>query len=247
MTKIALLGDKSDDVIAHRAIPVALQLAANELNVDCVVEWLHSSEIELSGLSDYHGFWCVPASPYQNPQKVIAAIRHARESGSAFIGTCGGYQHAVLEYAQNVLGFTNADSAEDNPDTTMPLINAMFCALREKPGKIRLTNPSLVYSFYQTELIEEQYNCGFGVNKTYLSLFDNSELKFTGHDEDDDPRAFEISSHAFFIGTAFQPERSALSNMIHPLIKGFLAAASHSGKVPSQARLSRRCKQSILA
>jgi len=229
MTKVALLGDKSDDVIAHRAIPLALQLAAEVLNIDCHVEWLHSTEIELSSLSDYQGFWCVPNSPYQNPHKVIAAIRYARETGSAFIGTCGGYQHAVLEYAQNVLGFTEADSAEDNPDTTMPLINAMFCSLRERPGKIVLTNPSHLHSLYQSEVVKEQYNCGFGVNKSYLSLFENPELRFTGHDPENDPRAFELGSHRFYIGTAFQPERSALSEVIHPLIKGFLVAASQSG------------------
>jgi len=215
MTKIALLGDPSDDVIAHRAIPVAIELAAKKLAIDCRAEWIHSTDIELSSLSRYQGFWCVPNSPYQNPVKIIAAIRHARESNTAFIGTCGGYQHSVLEFAQNVLGHTDAGNAEDSPDTDMPLINAMFCALREKPAKIKLTNPSHIHSLYKTELIEEQYNCGFGVNKEYLPLFENSQLTFTGFDADNDPRAFELSGHRFFIGTAFQPERSALQNVVH--------------------------------
>ena len=227
MTTIALLGDPSDDVIAHRAIPIALQLAADKLSVNCRTEWIHSEDIELSSLSNYQGFWCVPNSPYQNPLKTIAAIRHARESDTAFIGTCGGYQHAVLEFAQNVLGHSDADNAEDNPDNSMPLINAMFCALREKAADIKLTNPSQIQSFYQTDLINEQYNCGFGVNRDYLPLFEDSQLKFTGFDAEDDPRAFELNDRRFFIGTAFQPERSALQNKVHPLIKGFLAAASH--------------------
>ena len=228
MTKIALLGDRSDDVIAHRAIPIALQLAAEKLSISCSSEWIHSTEIELSSLADYQGFWCVPNSPYRNPAKIIAAIRHARESNSAFIGTCGGYQHAVLEFAQNVLGHSDADNAEDNPDTNMPLINAMFCSLREKPGQIKLNTVSRIYSLYKTDLIEEQYNCGFGVNKEYLSLFEGSQLKFTGFDADNDPRAFELKDHRFFIGTAFQPERSALQDLVHPLVEGFLTAASQS-------------------
>ena len=228
MTTIALLGDPSDEVIAHRAIPVAIQLAAQKLCINCRAEWIHSTEIELSSLSNYQGFWCVPNSPYQSPTKILAAIRHARESNTAFIGTCGGYQHAVLEFAQNVLGHSEADNVEDNPDTNMPIINAMFCALREKPGQIKLYSPSRIQSLYKTELIEEQYNCGFGVNEEYLSLFEDSQLKFTGFDADNDPRAFELIDHHFFIGTAFQPERTALQNLVHPLVEGFLTAASQA-------------------
>jgi len=230
MTTIALLGDRCDDVIAHRAIPIALQLTAEKLSIDCQAEWIHSKDIELSSLLRYQGFWCVPNSPYQDPANIIAAIRYARESNSAFLGTCGGYQHAVLEFAQNILGHSDADSAEDNPQTNMPLINAMFCALREKPANIKLTNPSRLFSFYKTEMVNEQYNCGFGVNKDYLPLFENSQLQFTGFDASDDPRAFELSDHNFFIGTAFQPERSALINEVHPLIEGFLTTASQSSQ-----------------
>ena len=228
MTKIALLGDPSGDVIAHRAIPVALQLTAEKLSIDCQSEWIHSTDIELSNLSTYSGFWCVPNSPYRDPAKIIAAIRYARETDTAFLGTCGGYQHAVLEFAQNFLGHKDAGNLEDNPDTVMPLINAMFCALREKPANIKLTSGSRLHSFYQSGLINEQYNCGFGVNRDYLSLFENSSLTFTGFDADDDPRAFELQDHRFFIGTAFQPERSALQNEVHPLIEGFLTTAAQS-------------------
>ena len=110
----------------------------------------------------------------------------------------------------------------------MPLINAMFCSLREKPGQIKLNTVSHIYSLYKSDLIEEQYNCGFGVNKEYLSLFEGSQLKFTGFDADNDPRAFELKDHRFFIGTAFQPERSALQDLVHPLVEGFLTAASQS-------------------
>ena len=53
MTTIALLGDQSDDVIAHRAIPVAIKLAAEKLLIDCQAVWIHSTEIELSSLSNY--------------------------------------------------------------------------------------------------------------------------------------------------------------------------------------------------
>jgi CTP synthase (UTP-ammonia lyase) len=39
----------------------------------------------------------------------LAAIRHARERRLPFLGTCAGFQHAVVEYARNVLGWLDAD------------------------------------------------------------------------------------------------------------------------------------------
>ena len=226
MIKVALIGDRSDEVIAHRAIPKALQLAADKLNIDCNAEWIHSTQTDPNDLANYHGIWCVPNSPYQDQEKVIASIRYARESGTAFIGTCGGFQHAVIEYAHNVLGNSDANSIEDNPQTKMPLVNAMFCTMREKPGKIRLTESSQIQSIYRQTIIEEQYNCGFGINADYLSMFDNTDLKFTGHSIDtesvNDPRALELGNHPFFIATAFQPERSALEGKAHLLIENFL-------------------------
>lgn len=229
--KIALLGDQSDEVIAHRAIPPALQLAARQLSVECSSEWIHTTKINQSNLSQFDGMWCVPASPYADPQQMVEAIQYARENKLPLIGTCGGYQHAVMEFAQNVLGHNDAGNTEDNPNTSMPLINAMFCSLREKPGQIRFKKPSRLHSIYQNDLVEEQYNCGFGVNKEYLHLFDDSDLFFTGFDNDHDPRAFELNNHPFFIGTAYQPERSALKKQNHPLITSFVKAAFEHSSV----------------
>jgi CTP synthase len=58
-----------------------------------------------------------------------------------------------------------------------------------------------------------------------VNIFGNSNLRFSGHDDNGDPRICEITAHRFFIGTAFQPERSALKQTVHPLITAFLAAA----------------------
>lgn len=235
MIKIALIGDRSDEVIAHRAIPKALQLVADKHNTEHRADWIHSTDIHLNNLSSYQGIWCVPASPYRDADKVINAIHLARESNTAFIGTCGGYQHAAIEFARNVLGYRDASSVEDNPETTMPLINAMFCEMREKPGQIRLAESSQIEAIYNQSLITEQYNCGFGINTDYLSIFENTDMKFTAWSMDsinnnkDDPRALELTGHRFYMATAFQPERSALTSEVHPLIESFFTAASQSG------------------
>jgi len=64
----------------------------------------------------FDGFWCVPASPYRDIDGALRAIRFAREQRRPFLGTCGGFQHAVLEYARNVLGWADAEHGELAPN-----------------------------------------------------------------------------------------------------------------------------------
>jgi CTP synthase (UTP-ammonia lyase) len=116
--RVALVGDYDPSVPAHQAIPIALQLAADHHHVAIKWDWLHTSQIEDAGraLRSHDGIWCIPASPYANTQGALEAIRFAREHGTPFLGTCGGFQHTLLEYARNVTGLTGADHAEMNPD-----------------------------------------------------------------------------------------------------------------------------------
>ncbi len=77
MPRIALLGDFSETVVAHRAIPLALQRAAEELQSNVAGEWVHTSEVTNAerDLADFDALWIVPASPYQNMVGVLDAIR----------------------------------------------------------------------------------------------------------------------------------------------------------------------------
>src|SRR5262249_30631581 len=130
--RIGLIGDYNAEVTAHRAIPLALDLAAAAIG-DCRVHsiWLptqtltHDSGAKLSALN---GLWCVPASPYASMNGALQAIHFARIRRIPFLGTCGGFQHALIEYARNVLEWHEADHAESNPDASMPLISGLSCS-----------------------------------------------------------------------------------------------------------------------
>ena len=119
--KIGLIGDYSPQVTAHVAIPKALQLAAAEAKCEIEETWLATEDVfeNRQQFSNYDGLWCVPASPCKSMDGALTAIKFAREQGVPFMGTCGGFQHAVIEYVRNVLGFAKADHAESNPETTM--------------------------------------------------------------------------------------------------------------------------------
>ena len=226
--RIALIGDFDAVVTAHQAIPLALQCNSEAIGRCVEHAWIATDAVEAADLKQFDGIWCVPASPYRDFNGAIAAINTARVHDIAFLGTCGGYQHAVLEYARNVLGFAFADNTEINPAAVMPLISELTCRLVEESDAIQLYSPSKLFSIYQAKHIVEKYHCSFGVNPQYLPLFEDADLKFTGLDNLGEPRAFELLGHRFFIGTAYQPERSALIGETHPLIEAFLAAAGES-------------------
>jgi CTP synthase (UTP-ammonia lyase) len=226
---VALVGDYDPTVTAHVAIPKALAIAGGANDVDVTGEWIGTdtlSGIAAQRLAPFDAIWCVPASPYASMAGALDSIQFARESQLPFLGTCGGYQHAVLEFAQNVLGLGEADNAEVNPGTTLPLIAAMSCALVEQTGAIRFLADSLLHTLHGVDEVVEGYHCSYGVNPQYLPLFDATDLRFTGFDTDGEPRCFELRHHPFFLGTAYQPERWALRGDGHPLIDAFVKAAA---------------------
>lgn len=240
--KIGLIGDYSPSVTAHIAIPKALQLAANVIKCGVKETWLATEEIlgNIERLSDFDALWCVPASPYKNMDGALAAIKFAREKSVPFLGTCGGFQHAVIEYARNVLGFAKADHLESTPNAEMPVMTQLSCSLVGAEGTIKFQENSRIRQIYGASETTEQYHCSFGFNQEYLFLFEKDEMEITGADANSEPRVIELDTHPFFIATLFQPERAALSGKTHPLVSAFVEAAksfhNRAGKSPTNYR-----------
>jgi CTP synthase (UTP-ammonia lyase) len=226
--RIALVGDYDPAVPAHQAIPEALRLSGERLGVRVDPVWTHTLALgpDAAQVSDCAGVWCVPASPYADTDGALAAIRFARESGRPFLGTCGGFQHALLEYACNVLGRGEADHAETSPDAALPLIARLACSLVEQRGTVRFSEGSRLRAIYGADHAEEAYRCSYGLNPAYEALFHGSALQVAARDEAGEVRAVVLAGHRFFIATLFQPERAALRGSEHPLITAFVAAAA---------------------
>jgi CTP synthase (UTP-ammonia lyase) len=226
--RIGLVGDYDPTVIAHRAIPEALALAGKHLGRALEVTWVPTAELGPDVPAQLAGFaaiWCVPASPYANTDGALAAIRFARESGRPFLGTCGGFQHALLEYARQVLGHRHADHAETHPEAGMPLIARLSCSLVEKSGRIVFQEGSRLRAIYGAPEAEESYHCNYGLNPAYEGLLKGGALRVSGRDQAGEVRAVELDEHPFFLATLFQPERAALRGRAHPLVNAYAAAA----------------------
>ncbi len=89
-------------------------------------------------MPEFSGIWVVPASPYANMPGVLESIRWARENGRPFLGTCGGFQHALIEFGRNVAGLAGADHAETAPEAKLLLVTRLACSLVGKSGAVRL-------------------------------------------------------------------------------------------------------------
>ncbi|MEO7325867.1 MAG: hypothetical protein ABIW82_13665 [Dokdonella sp.] len=223
--RIGLVGDRDDDVVAHHAIPLALGLAAAACEVDVDVAWIGTDAVgNASDLSRLDGIWCVPGSPYRNVDGALAAIRHAREHAIPFMGTCGGFQHAVIEYARNVLGWSDAEHAETSPDAARAVIVPLSCALVEVRDAVNLMAGSRIAVAYATDRIEEAYHCRYGLAADFRAAISAGPLRITAMDDQDDARAIELNDHPFFVATLFQHERVALVGACPPLARAFVAA-----------------------
>ncbi|ELY5826246.1 CTP synthase [Cronobacter turicensis] len=223
--RIALVGDYNAATVAHQAIPLAIDDAAAVLELTADYDWLATKDIKSpEDLVGYDAIWVVPGSPYENEDGAFIAIRYARENAIPFLGTCGGFQHAVIEYARNVLGWSDANHGETVQSGRL-VITPLSCSLVEQTGEVELRPHTLIARAYGRDEIVEAYHCNFGVASAFVEALNAEALKVTGWDNDGDMRAIELTTHPFFVATLFQHERGALEGRPVPLAREFLRAA----------------------
>lgn len=219
---IALVGDRDPDITAHRAIETCCALTS-----DINARWVSTPEAAQDP-PEADGIWCVPGGPYADTSGAFAAITRARVTGTPFLGTCAGYQHAIIEFARNVMGDITATSAELEPDADRPLIAALPCALREVTDGVTAAPGSRLEAIWGSGRHEPEYNCGFGLDPKRESELHDAGLKACAHGPAGEPRAVELSEHPFFVGVAFQPERDALEGRLHPIVSAFFSAVTQN-------------------
>lgn len=222
---IGLIGDRSDSVLAHQAIPLALENAAETLGIAAAYEWVPTERIKsASRVAAFDGLWCVPGSPYRSMEGALIAIRCAREGRIPFLGTCGGFQHAIVEYARNVLGWQDAAHAESDSASSLAVIAPLSCGILEGSGSVQLLAGTRIAAAYASDEATEEYLCSYGVNPDFRASLVGGPLREAARDDTGDLRGVELDGHPFFVATLFQPERAALRSKPAPLVTAFLRA-----------------------
>ena len=167
----------------------------------------------------------MPGSPYADMDAALAAIRFTREHNVPFLGTCGGCQHAIIEFARSVLGLTGADHEETNPTAPTLVVTRLARSLVGRKQTLRVRPGSHLHAAVGLRTTEG-YHCKYGPSLAHPEIYRDRALRVTATDERGQPRAFELGTHPWFVATLFQPELTALSGKLHPLIAAFFRAAA---------------------
>lgn len=219
--RIALVGDRSPTVRSHTRLPLILDALREREGLPLDAYWIRTDEV--GDLGGFDGVWILPGSPYRSEQGAITAARTARENGIPLLGTCAGFQHALLEFARAVCGLT-VNHAENDPDAPNPLIRRLACSLAGHEAAVRLGPGSLAERIIGADRTVERYFCSYGPDPAYLATLEEHGLRFTGHDDQGEARVAELPGHPFYLVTLFQPELA--ERQPHPLVRAFAAAAS---------------------
>lgn len=194
------------------------------------MHWIASDSVcdpDIS-LDIYDGVLLAPGGPYLDMDGALAAVRHAREHGIPFVGACSGFQHAIIEFARNVLGRQEASHAEIDPNAADQVITPLACSLVGRTEQVQIVTGTVAHSLYDTTTALERFHCKYGLSGKHEPLLDAHGLRVSGRDTEGTARIAELKDHPFFLITLFVPQMRSSSQSPHPLIRGFVAAASAS-------------------
>lgn len=230
---IAIVGDYNSSYEAHTATSDAIGHCSAALGLSIDHHWLDTEELTKSDgikrLAAFSGIWVAPAgnNPYKSMEGVLSAIRRAREHQIPLLGTCGGFQHIILEYARNVLGLADAQHEGTDPDASCLFISRLACSLVGRNKTVTLHAGSMVARLYGRTSSQEHYLCSFGVNPDCVDTLSSGTLRIVGSDDEGTVRVVELAEHPFFVGTLFVPQLTSTSSSPHPLVLGFIRACMH--------------------
>ncbi|KAF8871124.1 CTP synthase N-terminus-domain-containing protein [Infundibulicybe gibba] len=264
---IALVGKYTDLKDSYMSVTKALEHSAFRVHRKLIVQWVESSDLEPetqeSNAARYHDAWravvgangiLVPGGFGQRgTEGMLMAIKYAREQGIPFLGICLGFQLAVIEWARNVLGLSQATSTEFAPETTQPLIIFMpEISKTHMGGTMRLGLRPTVFE-PETETwskarvlyggagkIWERHRHRYEVNPEYVERLRASGLVFAGKDEKGERmQILELPNHPFFMGFQAHPEFCTRPLNPSPPFLGFIAAASGAQVFEEQLEFQR--------
>ena len=238
---IGLVG-KYDLQDAYKSIRESLNLAGIYNDVKVKLHFINSEEITrenvASKLEGMAGIVICPGFGQRGIEGKIIAAEYTRTHDIPTFGICLGMQMMVIEFARNVLGYKDANSAEMDEKTPHNVIDIMEeqKSITEKGGTMRLgayecelIKGSRTWEAYDEEtLIRERHRHRYEFNNQYQEEFENHGMKCVGIN----PAAnlveiVEIPDKKWYIGTQFHPEYSSTVLNPHPLFMSFIKACIH--------------------
>lgn len=238
--KVALVGKYVELQDAYISLVEALSHAGYGQDTEIDIKWVDSEYLTAGNveelLGDVSGILVPGGFGDRGIDGKVEAITFARERKIPFIGISLGMQLATIEYARNVVGLTDADSAEFNDKAQHQIVHLLNKenATEDLGGTMRLglypcklTEQSKASAAYNDEeIIYERHRHRFEFNNEYRSQLEEAGMIFSGMSPNGEfAEIIELADHPFFIGCQFHPEFISRPNRPQPLINAFVVAA----------------------
>lgn len=237
---VACVGKYTSNGDSYKSINEALIHAGIPNDCEVKVRWIESDSLE-GGLNPQEfldgadALLVAPGFGSRGLEGKIEAIRYARENKLPFLGICLGLQMAVIEYARNVCGLTDANSEEMNPNPTYPVIHLLpeqkdvtdkGATMRLGSYPCNLVGGSIAAKLYGTNKITERHRHRYEVNNDFREKLNEHGMVISGVSPDYRlVEMIEVPDHPFFLATQAHPEFKSRPNRPHPLFRGLVEAA----------------------
>ena len=234
--KIAILGKYFGLPDSYLSVVESLKHSCLQNNVKLDLHWIDADNFELDSLADMDGVIVPGGFGYRGIEGKISAIQYIRENKIPFLGICLGLQCAVIEFARNVCGISDANSSEFSQNTKNYVIDLLpnqdldkddvgaSMRLGTYPCKI---NPDTIASkIYNDEVIYERHRHRYEVNNKYRDKLIENGLIIGGVSPDNNlVEMIEIKDHPYFVASQFHPEFKSRPWEPAPLFNDFIASS----------------------
>ena len=234
--KIAILGKYFGLPDSYLSVVESLKHSCLHNNVKLDLHWIDADNFELDSLADMDGVIVPGGFGYRGIEGKISAIQYIRENKIPFLGICLGLQCAVIEFARNVCGISDANSSEFSQNTKNYVIDLLpnqdldkddvgaSMRLGTYPCKI---NPDTIASkIYSDEVIYERHRHRYEVNNKYRDKLIENALIIGGVSQDNNlVEMIEIKDHPYFVASQFHPEFKSRPWEPAPLFNDFIASS----------------------
>jgi CTP synthase (UTP-ammonia lyase) len=217
--RLVVLGDRDTRFETHRAIDHTLTL----MPADVEAGWMATDQPFTASAAD--AIWFAPGTPYRDEAAVYPAIETARSSGIPVLGTCGGFQYMMVEFARNAAGIAAAAHQEADPAAAEPVVAALTCSLVGQRREIRPVAGTRLVELVGDRPFSGFHYCNYGLNPAYRDRLAAAGLVVSAFADDADVEAVELPSHPFYMATLFQPQMESLgSATLHPILSALVEA-----------------------
>ena len=234
--KIAILGKYFGLPDSYMSVVEALKHSClqNKVNLDLV--WIDADNYEIEDLKNLNGVVVPGGFGYRGIEGKIGAIEYLRKNKIPFLGICLGLQCAVIEFARNVCGISDANSTEFSQTTKNPVIDLLpnqdleaddvGASMRLGTYPCKIQPDTMAKDIYNNEIIYERHRHRYEVNNKFRNQLESKGLVFSGLSPDEDlVEMIELKDHPYFVASQFHPEFKSRPWDPAPMFNSFIAAS----------------------